>query len=99
MKRREILFILVSTLILVIAWIGFNVYHNTVTSTISDILNIRISPINPDFNIKDFEKLKERKKVLPIFEAQISTSASITTTPTPSITGSQQATSGGALTP
>lgn len=87
MKQKDILIILISTFILVVAWIGFNIYHNSVTSTISETLGVRISPINPDFNIKDINALKERKKVTPILDATASLatpSATPTTQPTPS---------------
>lgn len=114
MKRRDILIILISTFILVVAWIGFNVYHNSVTSTISETLGVRISPIHPDFNAKDIQHLKERKKILPILEASVSPTPTLSPSPTstpsallptpppaggPTITSSSQTTSGGILAP
>lgn len=68
MKRREILFLIISTFILVVVWVGFSVYHNAVTSTISQALSIQITPISPTFDMQTFEKLKEREKVSPLFE-------------------------------
>lgn len=91
MKRREILFLLISIFILVVAWIGFNIYHSRVTSTISDPLSISISPISPDFNSKDIQALKNRKKIVPVFDT--------TTIATPSPTLSPTATPSSSLTP
>lgn len=68
MKRREILFLIISTFILVVVWVGFSIYHNAVTSTISQTLSIQITPISPTFDMQTFEKLKEREKVSPLFE-------------------------------
>lgn len=65
MKQKDILFLLVPALILVIAWIGFSIYHNSVKSTIPEALNIQILPINPDFDRKTIEKIRNRKTVLP----------------------------------
>lgn len=68
MKRREILFLIISTFVLVFVWVGFSIYHNAVTSTISQTLSIQIAPISPTFDMQTFEKLKEREKVSPLFE-------------------------------
>jgi hypothetical protein len=112
MKKNQILIILVPSFIFVIAWIGFSVYHNVITSTISDSLSVQIAPIAPDFDTNTIDALKNRLQVTPIYDLgtlaqnstlQASPSATpITTTPTTPVgnsAGSQQATSGGSLTP
>lgn len=70
MKRKEILFLLISVFILVFAWIAFSIYHNSVTSTIAEPLGVQISPINPSFDNETFAKLKKRQKIQPLFEMQ-----------------------------
>lgn len=91
--RKEIIFILVSTCVLVLAWIAFGVYHNYKTSTIPEKLNIQIRTIIPKFDISTIEAIKNRSKASPIFELppsdQTRTSGGSTgsarITPTPTI--------------
>lgn len=68
MKQREILFTLISIFILVLAWISFNLYHKSISSTINEPLKIQIQPINPNFNEKAVEILKSRTKINPSFK-------------------------------
>lgn len=72
MKRveRDILFVLISSFVLTVAWVGFNLYHKWATSTISSSLQIQIQPITPDFDSRTLEKLKTREKISPILEAK-----------------------------
>lgn len=72
MKKKDILFIIISAFILVIAWISFNIYHNAITSTIPEATNIQIAPIPKTFDIKTLDELKKREKIAPIFEIQTS---------------------------
>lgn len=99
MKREDILVLLIPTFIFVFAWIGFGIYHSSVKSTISEELNMQITPISPDFDTKTIDKLKKRQNVTPIYQAQNSTIV-----PTPSVTlpvistgSATQATLGGSL--
>lgn len=106
-ERREILFFLISLVIVVFAWIGFNVYHNIVTSTIPDSLSSRILSIQSHFDTKTIDSLKKREKIAPILEGVVSTPSptltaiptttlSITpqSTPTPTLGGQQHASQG-----
>lgn len=68
MKQKDILIILVSSFVLVIAWVGFSIYHSSVKSTIPETLNIKIIPIEPNFDVNTIEKIKNRKEITPIFE-------------------------------
>jgi len=68
MKQREILLLVFSSFILIIAWIGFSIYHNLVSSTITKTVEEKIIPINPSFDTKTIDKLKERKNIEPIFQ-------------------------------
>lgn len=67
-KRGEVLFLLFSTFLLVAAWIGFNIYHTWVTSTISPDLQMAITPIDPNFDTSVLENLKTRDRVTPVFQ-------------------------------
>jgi len=108
MKKNDILLILIPSFIFVLTWIGFSIYHNVITSTISEPLSMAITPITPTFDTGIITGLKSRQNVIPIYElnatAQNTTipaspSASpIIITPTINSTNSAQATSGGRLT-
>ena len=49
-KRKETLIVLWLTFITVVSWIGFSIYHIIVTSTISEELQLQITPIDPNFD-------------------------------------------------
>jgi hypothetical protein len=72
-KRGHVLFLLISVFIVVTAWVGFNIYHTYVTSTISQDLQTAIMPISPGFDTAALDKLKARKNVAPIYQEQPST--------------------------
>lgn len=76
MKQKEIIFILLSGFALVLFLMIFNIYHNSVTSTIPPALGTQIIPIKPSFTESTFTRLKERKKIEPIMEAQLQIKAS-----------------------
>lgn len=79
MKNKKIILILSSFFIITVFWIISNVYHNSVASTISEALGIRILPISPNFDTKTIEKLKKRESVSSVVENK---------TPSPITTGS-----------
>lgn len=82
MKRKDILFIFISTFIVVVAWIGFTLYHKWVTSTISEDLQMQIQPIEPNFDLATLQKLKVREKIIPLYEISNSEQeATISATP------------------
>ena len=81
MKKQDLLLILIPTFICVVAWIGFNIYHSAVTSTISPQEISQIAPINPDFDTKTITELKKRERVEPVLMA--TPSSTILPTPTP----------------
>jgi hypothetical protein len=102
MNKHDLLIILIPTFICVIAWIGFNIYHSAVTSTISPAEISQISPINPDFDTKIISQLKNRERVEPFFQA--TPSSKVLPTPTPIIlkpaivnSTNKKATSGGQI--
>ena len=71
MKKNDILLILIPLFIFALAWIGFSIYHNIVTSTISDPLNMQITPITPIFDTNTIGSLKNRARVSPIYELTV----------------------------
>jgi hypothetical protein len=111
MKKNQILIILIPSFIFVFAWIGFSIYHNIITSTISTPLSMQITPITPSFDTDTIDALKKRANVIPVYEistlvqngnVSASPSANTVTTapvnPVGNSTETQQATSGGSLT-
>ncbi|HZQ30044.1 MAG TPA: hypothetical protein VFA93_03125 [Patescibacteria group bacterium] len=80
MKQKDILFLVIPFFVLVLVYIIFSVYHDSVTSTISENLDIQIIPIPPDFNQKIISDIKKRDQITPLY--QIS--------PQPSVSSSAQ---------
>ncbi len=105
MKQREILFIAISIFILVLAYIGFSIYHNAVTSTIPSALSIQIIPIDPSFDLQTIDALTKRVHVQGNFQtpnASVSGTPLIPTVvptivPSPTQTQTQTATNSGKI--
>ena len=76
MRQKDIILLVVSFSALIIIWVGLSVYHNIVTSTIPETLNIQITPINPSFDDKTISDIKNREKIIPSFEQGVATSSS-----------------------
>lgn len=68
MKKNDILILLIPSVLIVILWVIFSIYHNYVTSTISDSVNAQILSINPDFNLNIINDLKKRNSIEPIYQ-------------------------------
>lgn len=90
MKKKDILFILISGFFIVIAWIGFSIYHNSKTSTIPEATSIQIAPITPAFDTETIEDIKRRIKAEAILERKTTPTATATSSataisPTPTI--------------
>lgn len=75
MKQKDIILLVVPLFFLVLVWIIFSVYHNRVSSTIPETLNVQITPIEGSFDKRTINELKDRENLLPIFEATSSPSA------------------------
>ena len=89
-KQKDILFILVSSFVVVVAWVAFNLYHIYATSTVSSDVQMQLNPINPEFNPSVVQELKTREVINPLYESQNSSSEAVPTftpigapTPTP----------------
>jgi len=97
-KQKDILFILISSFILVILWIGFNLYHIWATSTVSQDVQMQLTPIAPNFDPSTIQQLKTRENINPSFErAQQSSQSAQTLQPTPPVLTPIGASSSGAL--
>lgn len=71
MKQRDIFLIVIPSFILVALWVVFSIYHNFVSSTISNPLSVQIQPIEPSFNSKSIKDIKERQQIEPIYESSV----------------------------
>jgi hypothetical protein len=96
MKKNDIILILLPLFLFVIAWIGFSIYHNIATSTISEPLAVQIEPITPTFDTNTIDSLKTRETISPDYEL---TNTLVSPTPTPTqISASPSATTNNSLT-
>jgi hypothetical protein len=75
-RHKDILFILISSFVVVVAWVGFNIYHVYITSTISEELQMQLTPIDGSFDTTIIQNLKSRERVNPSFEKQTTASQS-----------------------
>jgi len=84
MKQKDIMFLLISSVILTIAWIVFTIIHKSISSTITPLTNEQITSINPYFDDKTITVIKTRMNTIPAFSFQ-SISSSTSALPTPSL--------------
>ncbi len=85
MKQKDLLILLTPMFIVTILWVIFNIYHNHVTSTITDPLTVQIIPIDGNFNKASIESIKNRKRTEPLFVAPVNDDEEISPIPTPSV--------------
>ncbi len=103
MKKNDILILLIPSMLVVILWVVFSIYHNYVTSTIPENLNTQILSISPDFDLKTIENLRKRDVVIPIYQLNtLKTGTGSEPNPTPSSpeissSSAKQASQGGSL--
>lgn len=81
MKQKDLLIIFGSFFLLVAVYLPLSIYHNSVTSTIPEDLNIQIIPIAPTFDEKAIADIKKRNNVAPLY--QVGPSQPVVSTPTP----------------
>lgn len=72
---KNFVYLTIFTTFIVIVWIGVTIYHNISTTTISEVAQIQIAPINPTFNKATIANLKKRKQI----EADLSRSITVVT--------------------
>ncbi len=63
---KNILYLIIPSFILILAWIGFNIYGNRVKSTLTESQQKQIIPIAPNFDQRIINNLKARKQIEPI---------------------------------
>jgi len=68
-QQKNLLFILVPSTIVVIAWIGFGIYNKAVSTTLTTSQTASIQPITGTFDMRVFDLLKKRQVVLPVSQA------------------------------
>jgi hypothetical protein len=78
MKQRNLAIILIPVFILTILWVIFNIYHNYISSTITDPLSYQIIPIQGSFDKKIIEEIRQRKRINPVNEIIVTNQASST---------------------
>lgn len=66
--RKDVLFLSISSFVLTAAWLGFNLYHSWVTTTITPELQQQIKQIDPNFDTQTINELKGREKIDPDYE-------------------------------
>lgn len=86
MKYKDIIILLVSAFLIVVAWIIFNIYHNSVVSTTPEDLTKDTVPITPIFDQSIIDKLNSRSKISPIYDLVPQSSPTVTINVTPEIT-------------
>ncbi len=86
---KSLLYLAILTTAVVASWIGFSVYHNYTTSTISQDTNIRIIPIDPQFDRETIGTIKAKR----VIEADL-TKTKVETTLVPSASDSAATNSG-----
>jgi hypothetical protein len=102
MKKNDILLILIPSFIFVLTWIGFSIYHNVITSTISVSLNEQITPITSTFDINTLNALKNRENISPLYSLSATSQNSptaATSTASPIVIASPISTNSGSQTP
>ena len=68
---NSLLLLLIPTFILIVAWIGFNVYGSRVQSTVNETQTKQIKPNSPTFDLATIETLKTREKISPILTLEV----------------------------
>lgn len=70
MRKNDLAFLFGSGFLMVVAWILFSIYHESVTSTIPEAVTIQIAPIDPAFDVQTIDLLKKRQSISPVYEIQ-----------------------------
>lgn len=58
MNNKDMLVISIFTLITILAWIVFDVYHAAVTSTITEVQQQLMTPLNPKLNTQALKNVR-----------------------------------------
>ena len=61
MKQQQLLLLFIYAFIIIVAWIAFNLYDKSVTSTVTQEQATQTAPIDPAFNEQAIENYKQIK--------------------------------------
>lgn len=61
---KNLIFLFGFSTFVTIVWISTTIYHNSVTSKISEANKTKIEPINPNFDIQSLESLDARQSII-----------------------------------
>lgn len=64
-QYQNLLYLIVPSFIVILAWIGFTIYNKRVATTITESQSLTIQPINSSFNKEVLNSLRKRKVVTP----------------------------------
>ncbi len=82
-KNNQNLYLAIFTIITILIWIGADLYHISLTSTIPENMKRAIAPFNPNLDLTVIKNIKEKKNPS---EFEISTpAAEIAPSATPTI--------------
>ena len=59
--NKDTLVVAIFTLITVMAWIVFDVYHASVTSTVTEVQQSLMTPLDPQFDNQVISKMRNRQ--------------------------------------
>ena len=84
---KNLLYIAVLTTAIVVSWIVFGIYHNSITSTIQPDTNVIITPIPGNFDLETIEKIRARQIVRADLSenSAVASAAPVIKRPTPTI--------------
>ena len=71
MKQQQLLLLIIYAFIIIVAWIAFNLYDKSVTSTVTQEQATQTAPIDPAFNEQAIENLKTRKNITPSYQLPV----------------------------
>ena len=60
MRSKDFLIVAIFTFVTVTAWIVFDVYHASISSTVTQVQEKLIAPFNPIFDQKTVNQIRER---------------------------------------
>lgn len=93
--KKDILYISISSFVLVFIWIGFSIYHAYVDSTIEPSILNQIEPINSSFDTSIINELKNRQDIIPVYELENTNNTTPDASPTPQTTNTPVSTASG----
>ncbi|PIS09307.1 hypothetical protein COT75_02260 [Candidatus Beckwithbacteria bacterium CG10_big_fil_rev_8_21_14_0_10_34_10] len=62
-KGKGLLNLVVLTTLAFLTWVGFDIYRSSKKSSIPADIKKQIEPLDPNFDLKTLESLKERKQI------------------------------------